>query len=262
MIDVGHGPPLILLPGIQGRWEWMGPAVDALSERCRVITDSLPGDMLTHRSPFDAYLTFVDTLMDRAGLEQAAICGVSYGGFVALHYAARRPDRVTSLTLVSTPSPTWRPNCRIDWYLRAPRLLSPLFALSSPFRLYPEIAAAFPDLLARAGFALRHLGSVTRYPFAPSRMAQRVRLLEGVDFAGDCRRVTAPTHVITGQPDLDRVVPVERTREYLQTIDGATYTQLDATGHIGLVTRPETFAEVVARFVTIQTEAKIDGTLS
>ena len=285
MIDQGAGPPVVLIPGIQGRWEWMDAAVDALSARCRVITDSLPGDLRGRRTrnvergtrngargtrneergtrneerrAFSAYVNWIDDLLNRANLDRAAVCGVSYGGLVALHYAAHRPDRVTSLTLASTPSPTWKPNCRVEWYLKMPRLLSPVFALSSPFRLYPEIAAAFPNPFVRARFAFRHLHRVTRYPFAPSRMAERVRVLEGVDFAGDCRRVTAPTHVVTGQPGLDRVVPVESTREYLDAIDGATHTQLEHTGHIGLVTRPGTFAEVVGRFVETHTEQTME----
>ena len=31
MIDVGNGPPLVLIPGMQGRWEWMQPTVNALA---------------------------------------------------------------------------------------------------------------------------------------------------------------------------------------------------------------------------------------
>ena len=44
MIDIGTGPPLVLIPGLQGRWEWMRPAVDALARRFRVLTFSLAGD--------------------------------------------------------------------------------------------------------------------------------------------------------------------------------------------------------------------------
>ncbi len=254
MVDRGNGPPLVLIPGIQGRWEWMGPAVDALATRCRVITASLAGDADGMR-PFDPaagfsnHVTWLDELLDLASLEHAALCGVSYGGWIALHYAATRPERVTSLTLASTPAPIWHSTCRVEWYLRAPRLLSPLFALSSPFRLYPEIAAARPRLGDRLGFGARHLGRVARYPFAPSRMAERVRAAAEVDFAADCRRVTAPTHVVTGQNGLDRVVPVANTREYVDAIRGARYTALEGTGHIGLVTQPERFAVAVADFV-------------
>ncbi len=254
MVDRGHGPAVLMIPGIQGRWEWMSPAVEALAVRCRVISGSLAGDRGTVRSidsadGFDSFLEWADELLDRAGLEHAAVCGVSYGGLVALRYAAHRPERVESLVLTSTPSPRWKPNCRIERYLRAPRLMSPVFALSSPFRLYSEIARAFPNPFARAWFALTHLHRVTRYPFAPSNMAQRVRLLEGIDFLGDCDRVKAPTLVVTGAPGLDRVVPVESTREYLEAIPGAAHAQIGDTGHIGLVTKPEPFAAVVGRFV-------------
>jgi hypothetical protein len=31
VIDVGHGPPLVLVPGIQGRWEYLRPAIEALA---------------------------------------------------------------------------------------------------------------------------------------------------------------------------------------------------------------------------------------
>ena len=265
MLDIGRGAAVAVIPGIQGRWEWMGPAVDALASRCRVVTGSLAGDhgslaVIEPGRGFDSYIDWVDELLRRAGLQQAALCGVSYGGLVALRYAATRPERVTALVLVSTPSPAWKPNFRVDWYLKAPRLLFPVFALSSPLRLYPEIAIAFPSVVRRGLFALRYLHRVARYPFAPTRMAQRVRLLEGVDFASDCLRVKAPTLVVTGDPELDHVVPVESTREYLTSIDGAIHKTIEGTGHIGLVTKPDRFADIVSEFVTGRTEPSTRAT--
>jgi pimeloyl-ACP methyl ester carboxylesterase len=255
MIDIGSGPPLVLVPGIQGRWEWLQPAVHALAERCRIITASLPGEAgglcdIDPEAGFESYVDWVDALLDRAGVARAAICGVSYGGWIALHYAARRPARVTSLTLSSPPAPNWRPPCRVEWYLRAPRLMAPVFALSSPFRLYPEIAVAIPEPRARFAFGWQHLRRVTRYPFVAARMAERLRLAEGVDFAADCGRVTAPTQVVTGEKRLDRVVPVASSLEYLRAIPGARHTLLAGTGHIGLVTQPARYAPAVAAFVS------------
>ncbi len=195
-------------------------------------------------------MDWLDALLAKAKLEHAAVCGVSYGGLIALRYAAARPERTMALALVSTPSPTWKPNCQIDWYLRAPRLLSPAFALSSPLRLYPEIARAFPDLFRRGAFGAQHLWRVITHPFRPTRMAQRVRLLETANFAEDCPQVSAPTLVVTGEAGLDRVVEVDSTRHYVRAIADAAYVQIGDTGHIGLVTRPREFADVVASFVT------------
>ena len=253
VIDRGAGTPVVLIPGIQGRWEWMAPAVDALAARTRVLTGSLPGDTGSSHTidpalGFESYVAWLDAMLDRAGVKRAALCGVSFGGWVALHYAAVRPGRVSSLTLASTPAPGWRPGCRVEWYLRAPRLLSPVFALGSPFRLYPEIAAALPDLGDRARFTAGHLYRVTRHAMSPTRMAERVRLAAAVDFTADCARVRAPVQVVTGEVGLDRVVPVESTRSYLDAIPGARYDWISQTGHIGLVTRPGRFAGIVAGF--------------
>ena len=112
MIDRGGGNPVVLVPGIQGRWEWMAPTVDALAARGRVITGSLPGDAgslcaIDRALGFESYTHWLDELLARAGVARVALCGVSFGGWVALHYAAARPERVATLTLVSTPSPVW-----------------------------------------------------------------------------------------------------------------------------------------------------------
>ena len=40
VIDRGSGIPLVLVPGIQGRWEYLGPAVEALAASFRVVTSS------------------------------------------------------------------------------------------------------------------------------------------------------------------------------------------------------------------------------
>ncbi len=38
VFEFGQGPPLVLIPGIQGRWEYLRPAIDALSRTFRVLT--------------------------------------------------------------------------------------------------------------------------------------------------------------------------------------------------------------------------------
>jgi 3-oxoadipate enol-lactonase len=254
MINVGSGPPLLLIPGVQGRWEWMGPAVDSLKDRCRVISFSLAGDAgSTHRFDpargFDNYVEQIEAALHVAGVDSIAVCGVSFGGLVALHWAARRPERTKALVLVSTPAPDFKPGCRVQWYLRAPRLMSPLFAVQSPFRLGPEIWRAFDGLGERARFTGSHLARVARSPVSPTRMAERGRLLTETDFADTCRHVSAPTLVVTGEPELDRVVPVAGTRSYANRISGARHETLERTGHIGLVTRPDRFAGLVGQFV-------------
>lgn len=262
MVDTGHGPPVVMIPGIQGRWEWMRPAVNALSTRCRVVTASLAGEprglLPAPRHGFSSHIAWVEALLDAARLERVALCGVSYGGLVALHFAARRPSRVSALVLVSTPPPNWTPHGEFARYVRMPRSLCPLFALSASRRLYPELARTFPALRERAGFAVRHLWRVLSAPCAPVRMAARVRLLDSVDLVADSHRIACPTLVVTGSANLDRTVPVSSTREYLGLIPGARHAEIPRTGHLGLITQPRVFRDVVSNFLAAHPRDDLD----
>ena len=97
MYDRGTGPPLIVIPGVQGRWEWLAPALRELGTHFRTISYTLCGDFGSKHKyeralGFDNYLRQLDSVFVKAGVERAALCGVSYGGLIALRYAATRPS--------------------------------------------------------------------------------------------------------------------------------------------------------------------------
>ena len=252
MIDCGHGAPIVLIPGLQGRWEWMRPAVEALARKHRVISYSLCDE----RTPlpwdrargFENYVDQVAQVLDHAGLERAVIAGVSYGGLIAAEFAARYPQRSDALVLVSALHPSWRPNSWQQRYLNAPVAMSPLFAATAPLRLQPEVAAALPSIGARLRFMATHGVRVITAPTSPVRMARRITWALAHRFA-DPRTIEAPALVVTGEPALDKVVPVPITRQYLDDLRSAQHVILERTGHIGLVTRPDAFAGVLERFV-------------
>ena len=254
LYDKGSGPAVIVIPGVQGRWEWMKPALDALGRRCRTVSYSLCGDFGSGMTfdpgrGFDNYVEQLDEVFKRANLERAALCAISHGGFIAVRYAATRPENVTSLVLVSTPAPGWAPNDRQRRYIARPWVSVPAFVATSPQRLWPEIHAAFDTWPGRLGFAARHVARVIAAPMNPPLMASRVTEEQRLDFAPDCARITAPTLVVSGEPHLDRVVPADVTRRYESLISGARYEMLERTGHIGLVTRPDRFSSLVSEFV-------------
>lgn len=252
-VDLGHGDPVVIIPGIQGRWEWMRPGVEALARQCRVLTFSL-ADERGSGAAFDpdaamaSYVAQVAGVLDRAGVARACICGVSYGGLIAAAFAARHPERTTSLVFVSALPPSWEPDARVRFYLRAPRLLAPLFCAAS-LRLLPEIAAAFGGMAAAIRPAIGYAVTALVRTFSPRRMARRARhvALPGLDAA--LRRLQLPVLVVTGDPGRDRVVPVERTREYLRLCPHAETAVIERTGHLGVLTRPDEFARLVAPFV-------------
>ena len=252
MIDRGTGTPVVIMPGIQGRWEWLGPAVDKLAERCRVITFSLC-DEPTSGFRFDPsrgienYLGQIDEAFERAGLQEAVLVGVSYSGPIAAEYAARHPERVRGLVLVAAIPPDWTPNRRARFYLRAPLLLSPLFLLDSPARVLPEIFTALPGLGERLRFTIGHGTRLLRAWLSPTRMARRLRWTEAFQYT-DTRHIQQRVLVVTGEEQLDRVVAPELTKRYLATLPTAEHMIIARTGHLGLLTKPGEFADAVRRF--------------
>lgn len=252
IVDRGGGTPIVVIPGVQGRWEWMKPAIDALAQRSRVITFSLADEPSCHASfdpqrGFECYVDQVRDALDAAGVDRAAICGVSYGGVIAAAFAARYPERASSLVMVSTLPLSWRPDPRVRVYLRAPRLLTPVFLIAS-LRLYREIAAANSGVIRGLGPGLRHAGRALTNMFSPTRMAWRVSMLAEATLPDGIDRLRLPTLVITGEATLDRIVPVSATHEYARMWPHARVAEIPGTGHLGFMTRPDAFASLVVPF--------------
>lgn len=249
VIDRGSGPPLVLIPGLQGRWEYARETVDALADSFRVLTFSLgEGDL-------DALAGQAIAALDDKGIDRATICGVSFGGLVAVKAAAQHPSRVANLVLASTPRPALRLRRRHQIYLKAPWLFGVLFVAETPWRLRPEVRAAIPDRHERRRFALDAFRTLCGARVSLSQMAARARLVVQPGLESECARIAAPTLVVTGEPHLDYVLPVDGSSEYLRLIANARAAVLRGTGHIGSVTRPREFAALVRAFV----EGRLDA---
>ncbi|HKY19620.1 MAG TPA: alpha/beta hydrolase [Vicinamibacterales bacterium] len=254
MLDAGSGPVLLVIPGIHGRWEWMRPSIEALAREFRVIAVSLPGEPGVHMpfdegTNFDSFVGYIDSVLDAAGVPDAVICGVSFGGLIALRYAARRSHRVRGLILVSTPGPRWKLKPHYARYARWPTLSTPLFALGAIRRYWRELREIYPSLHAQLNVSASTSWRVVNAPAMPYRMSHRTRLAENQNFEADCACVTAPTLVVTGERELDQVVPCEDTMRYVTLIPGARFQLFERTGHLGTVLAPERFAAIVSRFL-------------
>lgn len=253
VVERGTGTPLVLVPGVQGRWEYMRPAIDALAEHFRVLTFSLAGERRSGcsydpRRGLEDLVEQVDTVMDLRGLRSAIVCGVSFGGLVALRYAATRPERTRALVLVSTPAPGWHLRRRHEIYARLPWVFGPVFLAEIPWRMRAELRAALPNGADRRRFHRQQLRTLLAAPVSVSRMAIRARLIGRTDATALCRAITRPTLVLTGEPELDHVIRGDGGSVYAKLIPTAEGRVLAGTGHLGLVTRSRDFADAVRTF--------------
>jgi pimeloyl-ACP methyl ester carboxylesterase len=258
MFDLGSGPPLVLIPGIQGRWEWMETTARALAPRFRVLMSSLAGEPGSGVAPgegqtFEVQARIVRQMLDVRGLERCTLVGVSFGGLVASYVAATMHERVERLVLVSTPGPDWEPDTWARRYMKAPVLMAPVFVLGAPWRLGPEFLSATSTPAELLRVIARQAGPVFRAPMRPWLMGERLRVMAAIRSRGWSGSIVAPTLVVTGEPHLDKVIDVAGSRRYAEVIAGSALITMRRTGHIGCVTQPEPFARLVESFC--------DGTL-
>lgn len=186
-------------------------------------------------------------LLDHLGIAQAHIVGVSMGGMISQHIAARYPDRILSLT--SVMSTTGNP--------RLPRAQKEAMQVltSRPMSGDPE------DLIAYSVRAAKVIGS-PGYPPDEERLQRRVRSdfergwypqgvarqMAAIVADGDRRpmlkSIGAPTLVIHGEGD--PLVPLAGGRDTADNIRGARLLTIPGMGHdlpLGLV---DTLADAIA----------------
>jgi pimeloyl-ACP methyl ester carboxylesterase len=112
--DTGGGfPPVVLAHGLLMDHEMFAPQLEELASRWRIITwdARCHGETETTDDPF-TYWDLADDLkglLDHLGIAQAVIGGMSQGGFVALRFALKYPERVRALILLSTQAGTEDP---------------------------------------------------------------------------------------------------------------------------------------------------------
>ncbi len=99
------GPAVLLFHGsMANSASWIAD-IAAWSRHFRVFAVDVIGDAglsAPSRPPLvsDAYALWVDDVMQALSLTRASLVGVSLGGWLALDYATRRPDRVESLAVL------------------------------------------------------------------------------------------------------------------------------------------------------------------
>jgi pimeloyl-ACP methyl ester carboxylesterase/DNA-binding CsgD family transcriptional regulator len=110
--SVGSGPPIVKAPNwlTHLEYEWESPVWrhwwQELSRDHQLIRFDQRGsglsDWTVEDISFEAWVRDLEAVVDAAGLQQFTLLGLSQGGPVAVEYAYRHPERVTSLILYGT----------------------------------------------------------------------------------------------------------------------------------------------------------------
>ena len=239
-------PPLLLCNGIGASLELLQPFVDALDPQRGVIRFDMPGiggspaPVLPYHLAASAPL--LAGLLDQLGYQQADVLGISWGGGLAQQFALSRPDRVRRVVLVATgPGALMVPaHPRVLLRMLTPRRhQDPGYAARVAGELYGGSARKNPAVARDLLHATTRLGPARGYYY---------QLISSAGWTSLPRlpRLRPPTLILAG--DDDPIIPLVNARIMTRLLPDARL-HVHPDGHLGLLTRADELAGVVAAFL-------------
>lgn len=187
--------------------------------------------------------TMVDDLMallDAVGITgQVAVAGVAVGGAIALHAAARRPERVAAV-VVSSPATGIAPDRRPAVLALLARIERDGMAAAAGAHDASYPVALRTDPARFASFRARWLGN------DPASYAAVYRMLLATDLGPELPAIACPALVLACAFDGTR--PPALVEPVARAIPGARYAVLES-GHYAAVQTPALYAGAIADFL-------------
>lgn len=143
-MDEGKGSPLVMLHGIESSSSYWKPFLRPLSEQHRLVTIDLLGfgkspKPLNIAYSLDDHVLHLAETLNALNIKKMDIIAHSLGSLVAVAYAAKYPERVSSLTLLA---PVFVPTGKVAEFSSIAQRLELLEKLSDNSRAYARTAAA------------------------------------------------------------------------------------------------------------------------
>lgn len=147
----------------------------------------------------DFLVADVLALLDAVGLRRCHLVGHDWGGAVAWSAAADHPDRVATLTAVSTP----HPRALARSLLRSPQMLRTWHVAAAQLPRLPEavLAPRLAGLLTATGLPETRAARYASRMRQPGALTAALNWYRAVPLAGPVGRVAVPTTYVWGNRD-------------------------------------------------------------
>jgi proline iminopeptidase len=200
----------------------------------------------------DAQVADLDAVRQTLGLAKVALVGDSYGGLLAMAYAASHPEHVAKLVLSDSPGPNWK---------SIEHLLPQVFP-DAEEQGEKEVQNLGPGTEAAARAGLRnHFRMIFYSPekrdaymsrmgdlgFEPAVGAAVAKATADLDLTAKLAGFQFPTLVITGRYDMN-VAPLTAWR-LAHAIPGAKIVFFEHSGHLPSYEEPDKYVAVLEDFL-------------
>jgi pimeloyl-ACP methyl ester carboxylesterase len=229
-----NAPAVIMIHGFGSSLHTWGPWARALQDYYRVIRFDLPGAGLSEPDPSGDYtdartVELLSALMDRLGIARASLIGNSIGGRIAWTFAAKKPERVTKLVLIS-PDGFASPGIAYGRKPEVPALVHVMrYVLPKPL-VRTNLAAAYGDPAALSEETLDRYYDLMLAPGVRGAMIARMEQSVRTDPVPLLSRIKVPVLLVWGAKDA--MIPVSNAADYEKALPDSRLVTFPDLGHV------------------------------
>jgi len=248
--DHGIGLPVIFLHAFPlNRTMWEGEMLALLDEqRYRLVSLDWRGfgesDVAGEISTMEILAGDVVALMDHLGIEQAVLCGLSMGGYVAFACWCQFAQRIGGLILADTrpaaDPPDRQANRENVARLAETQGTEAIADLQLPNLISDYTRQHDPSVETRVR---QMINAATRPGIAAASRGMARRADSGDLLAG----ISCPTLVIVGEQDA--LIPPSEVQAYAGHIPGAQFVSIPNAGHLSNLEQPDMFLAIISSFL-------------
>ena len=240
--------PLVLVHGFPFDHTMWFSTIASLGSKAKVLAPDLPGfgktPLLSDETPsMEAYAEFLARQLDENKFENAAIAGMSMGGYVALAFAEKYPDRVAGLGLISSQAAadseeTRQARKEMIKNIKAKGTTAVTETIVP--KMFSDAAGANPEL--------------TKYPQQGAENAGREGLVWAVQAMAARRdrinvlgELNCPVLIVHGTED--KIVPIAKVRTMAEVCHKPMFVEIEGAGHATPLEAPDQVANGLGRLV-------------
>src|SRR5262249_34198676 len=226
-IEQGDGPAVLLIHAFPLNNTMWTPQVGPLSSRFRVIAPDIRGFGESQPPASWTMEGMADTLndlLDRLGVRDCAIVGVSMGGYIALAFWSTYPNRVRRLVLSNS-----RVRADNDREKEARNEMIAAIQQSGAVilqdRMLPRLLQPNP-----APTVVRKVRDMIEQVDASAATYAVIAKRDRMDFSSMLHRIHCPTLVVSGENDV--IIRVEDSRAVSDGISDSRFATIPNSGHL------------------------------
>ncbi|MCA8999571.1 MAG: alpha/beta fold hydrolase [Planctomycetaceae bacterium] len=250
VVELGSGPPMVFAHGFPLDHSMWDAQIEEFGKTHHVIAPDLRGfgesesvDVVSHMWHFADEIA----LILEQGLnvqEPVTFCGLSMGGYIALEFWKRHPDKVKTLILCDTKAAADSDDAKHTREENAQRVMreGPGFlADAMPEKLFSKkTLRENPEVVEQTQAVMRAT--------SPIGIASALRgMATREDFTDHLAQISVPTLLICGEDDI--ITPVTEMQSMANRIPNSRLAVIPGAGHMAPLEQPEAVNQVIREFL-------------